>query len=396
MKHDTKDVQKPKRFDELMSKFNPDDESEGTPEGQAPPATETPAPAAEPPAAETATPATPAPGAGDPNAETTDNAKLTAELAEARSQISDLTDALDKATRALASENSDTWKHKYDVLDGIAKKQGPQIKELKAEVDRLTAELRVAVENANASAPSKETLSVKVTDIDKEFGDDNGIAPEQVAKFRQSIVRSVLDTVKEHQKPQAAAPAPTPELPVEPETATETPARTSAAQTAFLAVLDATARGWREVLDKGVREQAFSKFLASNSQEIAGEKRSFYDLLVEANGHVLDASGNIAVDAGGKPVINESKMNARRVAWFYNTFLKAEAQAAVKPPVSREAADSKSKGGGAAPKETDTWTRERLQQFNEDVSHGRIQRGSNEYKRLMASYDAWRNKVFAE
>ena len=63
---------------------------------------------------------------------------LKADLATATRQIEFL-----NTTLVEAQHDSDTWKHKYGVVNGMFKKQGPEqaklIRELKAEIERLKA-----------------------------------------------------------------------------------------------------------------------------------------------------------------------------------------------------------------------------------------------------------------
>jgi len=357
------DVKEPSETDKILDKFFSEKEAaekKGNTEISNPPA-------AEPAKAEEAIPV-------KPNAESAEESvdTLKAELATAREQVAELSTALTAMQTAIADENSETWKHKFEVLDGIAKTQGQRqstrIKDLEADNKRLKDEL----EAAKTAAPVQATdpAAVKVTEYDKATADEMGVAPELLARYRQDIVKSVMEALPKPKE--AAKPEPAPEI-KEPE---PEPAKVAAApevklapeQVAYLTLLNVQAPGWGEASKNPI----FAEFIEKNHEMIGDQPgRTLREILIDAH----------------------TRRNAYTVASVYNAFLKSVKPAAASEKPSRESADSRSKGGDGAPVAREIWTPEKIRKFNEDVSLGTIKKGSLEYTKLMASYEAWKNNL---
>jgi len=142
----------------------------------------------------------------------------------------------------------------------------------------------------------------------------------------------------------------------EPEQPAQTPQ--DQAHKAFITKVDIRAQGWRDIRQK----PAFAAFCNTRPGGQFGP--SYLEMLKEA----------------------AQTFDADTTAMVYNAY-KSAPEAPYKP--SREAANSRSKGGDGAPVASEVWTPEKIQQFDKDVHTGKIKRGSAAYTRLRASYDAW-------
>lgn len=324
--------------------------AQGTPE---PPAPVAPAPpAAEPPKPVEGTPPPAAPA-------------TTEDVATLKKQIEDLISALTAAQAVLADENRDTWKQKFHVIDGKYKAEiqpaAARIKELEADNGRLKTELEAA---KTAKPVEKTPAAVTVTETDRKVGESWGVAPEELANYRQGIVDSVLAALPKPQPPEPPAPTPKPSKAptssAEPETE---PAKSAISpdRAAFNALLDVKAKGWREAMST----PAFLEYLKANRDH-------FY---------VLQAA--------------DAQLDSDTVARVYNTYFKTAAPAPAAPTLpSREAAPTSPKGGGSvSPEADDVWTLERVKWFEDQVATGKIKLNSPEYIKLRDSRDAALDKA---
>ena len=142
----------------------------------------------------------------------------------------------------------------------------------------------------------------------------------------------------------------------EPEQPAQTPQ--DQAHKAFITKVDLKAHGWRDIRQK-------PEFAAFCNTRPGGQFGPTYLEMLKDAAQTYDAD---------------------TTALVYNAYKSAPA-APQKP--SREAADSRSKGGDGMPVAAETWTPEKIAQFDRDVHSGKIKRGSAAYTRLRASYDAW-------
>jgi len=344
----TPDVKKPSESDKLLAEFMAG--KEAAEKGN----TETPTP----PEGEAALKTEEAIPDTTPTAESTEVSieTLKADLATVTQQVESLSTALAEAQKALTDQNNDTWKHKFDVLDGKLKKQGP---EMAKRIKELETELVAA---KSEEKPAGEVKPPVIAESDKKRGESWGVDPDEIASFRQEIIDQVLASIPKAEK--------TSKLPEGEESAgeelkaDEQPTQTpqDQANKAFLTLVDVKARGWQEVRQK-------PEFAAFCNTRPGGEFGPTYlDYLKEA----------------------AQKLDADITARVYNDFMKTVKSApdATKKP-SREAADSRGKGGEGVPVATEIWTPESIAKFSTDVSSGKIKRDSPEYKKLKASYDNW-------
>ena len=316
-------------------------------------------------AADAGTPAEPAPGeAADPNAQpeagegTPDQSapEPTGDVAELTKQVESLSAALTN----LQNEHS-TALHKIEVLDGKLKVEGPrsaqQIKDLKAEVDRLTGLLAGKGTDISAKSPEAGDLDEE----DRQIMDATGLDEATYKRMRSKFGGGQAPA------PAAQQPAATTTTPeVEPEAPEAV--QSEAGMTAYNTLLDVKAAGWRKAKDL----PEFMQFLETAMESTTG--RSLFDILIDA----------------------DRQRDADTVARVYQAFFKkvrpaAAAQAPQKP--TREAASSSSKGGSSLAETPKIWTPEQITQFSNDVAQGRIKRGSDEYKRLKDSLDAFQDNI---
>jgi len=346
-----KDVKEPSESEKLLNDFF----KGAAPDGENTEIKDLPADSP-PPKADEAIPAE------TPNAESTEKDELQtvkADLETALAQISELSAALTAAQAALLDENSDTWKHKHNVLDGIMRKQGPEqaakIKELEAENEKL----RQAPSKPAPSALGNEPLSEE----DQAFIDEAGISEKA---FRYMAKR--FTAPKAEAKPPVE---PKPEITREPETppaktaAQETEKQPSPADAAFLTLVSVKAKGWQDVNANPISRAAFAAFADTKPGGEFGPR--YRDIMADA----------------------VAGLDADTVAKVYNAFFATTKKPAAPVKPSRESADSRSRGGGTTVIE-DTWTPERIMKFNDDVNLGIIPRGSEEFNTQMASYEKWR------
>lgn len=305
-----------------------------------------------PPVAPAAPPAEPPkPEDGKPAPEPTPEP---AEVETLKQQNAQLLDLVSDLRKALSEENNDTWKHKYDVLNGMIKAKGPrdalQMKELKAEVERLKTELA-------AKPAASQSDNAPLTEEEQAFRDEMGIEDSTFRRMKKLFAPPVQPAAATAKQPE---PEPEPEL--EPEPA---PAATQGEEKkvdlgtrAFLLQLSSLAPGW----DKAVNSEGFKTFIVQN--------RIFYDALKKAT----------------------DNRDAEKTAEVYNYYFKSAipapvAQVPKEEKPSREAAPSSSKGGSSLPEQKQKWTVERVRQFDDDVRTGKIPIGSEEYKKLKAERD---------
>ena len=294
-----------------------------------------------------------------PTAESTEESieSLKADIATAAQQIESLSTTLAETQKALTDQNNDTWKHKFDVLDGKMKKQGPEqakrIKDLEAELE--------AAKTGKPATGEEKPQTTTVTESDKKRGESWGVDPDEIASFRKDIVDQIMASIPKAEKtnklPEGEEPPAEPKADEQP-----TQAPQDQAKKAFLTLVDVKARGWQEIRQK-------PEFAAFCNTRPGGQFGPTYlDYLKEA-AQTLDADTTARV---------------------YNDFMKTvkPGPEAPKKP-SREAADSRSKGGDGIPVAKEIWTPEKINQFNTDISSGKIKRDSPEYKKLKASYDNW-------
>lgn len=317
------------------------------------------------PAPQDTPPEPPKPGEGTPPAAPAPAAPAPTDAEDPnvlKDQIAKLSKAITDLQAVIADENRDTWKQKFLVMDGKYKAEtAPALKrasELDAENKRLVAELE------GARKTTVVPVEAAVTDFDKKIGDKWGVDPAELAEYRQNITDAVISRISKQ------APAAQPAQPQEPEPA-QKPAASNAAQQpeptesesraieAYKTLLDVKAPGWTVA-------QADPKFLTWLQAN-----RDQYIALAQA----------------------DRELDAETVAKVYRNYFRAQpaepAPAAPERP-SREAAPSSSKGGSGSPgTQADAWPLERVQQFEQDVASGKIRMGSEEYKTLKASRDAF-------
>jgi len=125
----------------------------------------------------------------------------------------------------------------------------------------------------------------------------------------------------------------------------------------FIARVDVKAHGWRAIRQK-------PEFAAFCNTRPGGEYGQSYLEMLKDAARTFDAD---------------------TTAMVYNTFIQSSPASPRKP--SREAADSRSKGGDGIPVSVEPWNEERIAQFDRDLREGKIKRGSEKYKKLRASYD---------
>jgi len=349
------DVAKPSEVDTMLGAFfSGKDASEKGNTAEATPPADGPAPKSD-----EAIPAIPT---ASPTGETIETLK--AEMAISAQQVKDLSAALEEAQRALLDQNSETWKHKYDALNGKMKKQGPEmkirIKELEDELDAV-----------KAAKPGTEVKPPIIAESDKKRGESWGVDPDEISSFRQEIIDQVMASIPKTPTAKAKEVATDTELaddteiPAPPTKTPPVPVQDHATK-AFLALVDFKAKGWQDIRQK----PEFASFC--NTRPGGDYGPTYLDYLKDA----------------------AEKLDASMTARVYNDFLKT-----VKPAVSteekpsREAADSRSKGGDGAPVAAETWTPEKIEKFSNDVNAGKIKRGSPEYLQLKASYDKWLSNI---
>jgi len=316
-----------------------------------------PGPPAEPaPAAPQPPATTPKPSEGIPPASAAaapEAVPVTEDPVEMKRQITELTAAIDTLQAELAKVQ-----HHESVLEGKLKTEGPefarQIREQKAEIERLTAE----VEAIRKTAPAKTDESIALTDLDKQVMDELGM--EEPA-YRLFIKRFGPQAVA----PKAPVPAATsPEPPAQPASApTDQPAPTAItpARAAFNLSMDVKARGWQEAR----KNPKFAEFVRNTAEATSG--RPLIEILAEA----------------------DATLNSNVVARIYQEFFKTDVPAPTEVPAkpSREAAPTSQKGGSGEPVAQEIWTVERMTKFENDVATGKIKMGSPEYIRLKTSRD---------
>lgn len=245
------------------------------------------------------------------------SAEALGDVESLRRQVEDLTRALTELQAAMADDNNGTWRHKYDVLNGKLKAEGPRaaqtIRELKAEVARLQEFI------------SSRGDRVPLDTEEAEIIDELGISEDSYHKLKKKLA------------------------PVEHE---PQPAANDAGTGAYLAILDARARGWREAMNS----EQFRGYLQNNPE--------IYSALLKADG----------------------VQNASAVASIYNDYF-----AAVSPAkrTSREAAPSNSRGGGVDMTAKNIWTEDMIDDLNHKVASGQLKMGSEKYKKLKASLDSF-------
>ncbi len=237
-------------------------------------------------------------------------------MEDLKRQVEDLTQVITQLQAASADENNETWRHRFSVLEGKYKAELPRaaerIRQLEDEITRLQEEL-----GRKAQIP----LSAEEREIADEIGVD-----ETIIGRMKKIFRTQAEPAAE-------------------------PATSSAAQTAYLALLDIKARGWREA----VNSEGFDLFLKKNP--------AAYDALIAA----------------------DKQRNAEGTAAVYNTYFQTSGRRG-----GRESAGSSSKGGSFFSGENpQSWSMEQIQEFENDVAQGRIKMGSEKYKKLKASRDEY-------
>jgi len=307
-----------------------------------------PAPAAQAPAAEP-----PKPGEGTPPLypAAPQPVPVVDDPVELKRQLSEVMAALD----ALQAEFARVQHHE-SVLEGKLKTEGPQfaqqIRDQKAELDKLKAEIEVLRSKAPAADAAKS--DEPLTDLDKQLMDE--LALEEPA-YRLFVQRFGQPKAEARQAaPPAAEPQP---AVVEPQAPPAQPTL-SPARAAFNTLMDVKAKGWQEAR----KDPRFADFVHGTAEATSG--RSLIDILAEA----------------------DTALNSDIVAKIYQEYFKTVAPAPAEPTKpSRETAPTSKKAGSDEPGETEVWTVERIAQFEKDVATGKIRMGSEEYKTLKTSRD---------
>jgi hypothetical protein len=242
-------------------------------------------------------------------------------LEDFKQQVADLTRALTDLQASISDENSETWRHKYDVING----------KYKAEIQPAAARIRELEETiVQLQQDMGREARIPVSAEERGLADDLGVDEETFVRMKKVF------------QPQA-------------ETSAEPAAQPSASRTAYFALLDAKARGWRETMNT----EGFRLFLKQNP--------TAYNALVAAD-NALDAEGTAGV---------------------YNTFFQTSRRRG-----GREAAPSSSRGGGGfSSEDSQAWSLEEIQKFEKDVATGKIKMGSQEYKDLKASRDKFLESI---
>jgi hypothetical protein len=238
-------------------------------------------------------------------------------LEDLKNQVENLTRALTDLQASMADENSDTWRHKYDVING----------KYKAEIQPAAARIRELEETiVQLQQDMGREARIPVSAEERELAENLGVDEETFVRMKKVF------------QPQA-------------ETTADPAAQPSASRTAYFALLDAKARGWREAMNS----EGFKLFL--------NQTPAAYNALVAAD-NALDAEGTAGV---------------------YNAFFQTSRRRG-----GREAAPSSSRGGsGFSSEDSQAWSLEEIQKFAKDVATGKIKMGSKEYKDLKASRDKY-------
>ena len=200
-----------------------------------------------------------------------------------------------------------------------------QVRQFEGEIARLRGLLD---ENRISAAPPLPAA-------DQELCEELGVGPDTFLKLKRSFSGEQQPTER------------------------QTPHQDDPEHKVFIAKVDMQAHGWRDIRQK----PEFAAFCNTRPGGQFGP--SFLDMLKDA----------------------AKTYDADTTAMVYNEFKKAAPATPYRP--SREAADSRSKGGDGAPVAAETWNEEKIKKFEEDVRAGRVKRGSAKYNQLRASYDAW-------
>jgi hypothetical protein len=276
------------------------------------------------------------------------------------------------ALDALQAEFSKVQHHE-SVLEGKLKTEGPQfaqqIREQKAEIDRLKTEIEGLRSKASAADAMKPD---ELTDLDKKLMDE--LALEEPA-YRLFVQRFGQPKAEIRTAAPVAAAAVVPPS-VEPNPSAAEPAAVappvqpviSPARAAFNTLMDVKVKGWQEAR----KDPRFAAFVRGTTEATSG--RSLIDILAEA----------------------DTALNSDIVAKIYQEYFKTVVPAPAEPvKPSRETAPTSKKAGSDEPVETIDWTVERIEQFEKNVATGKIKMGSEEYKTLKASRDkALENATF--
>ena len=207
--------------------------------------------------------------------------------------------------------------------------ENSSLRELHASSEGEMARLRGLLEENRISA------APPLPEADRELCEELGVGAETFLKLKKSFSGEQQPTER------------------------QTPHQDDPAHKLFIVKVDVQAQGWRDIRQK-------PEFAAFCNTRPGGQFGPSYLDMLKSAAQTFDAD---------------------TTALVYNEFKKSSPSAPYKP--SREAADSRSKGGDGPPVAAETWNEEKIKKFDEDVHTGRIKRDSPAYKKLRASYDNW-------